>query len=281
MAISLVTNMASLNAQRNLERTTESMRQNIGRLSSGLRINTGADDAAGLGISENLKADLRSISQAQRNANDAVSLIQLAEGSLNEITAIVIRMRELSVQSANATLGSTERNFIQTEFAQLRSEINRISAVTEFNGKNLLSGGLSTGIDFQVGINSTTNDRIALSISRTHSSTLGTAGAKITSASLSTATNAQIAMAVFDAAITSLSTTRANVGAIQNRLNISITNIATAFENLTGANSRIRDVDVAEESASLTRNQILNQAGVSLLSQANQLPSAALSLIGG
>jgi flagellin len=257
------------------------MQQNIGRLSSGMRINTGSDDAAGLGISENLKADLRSIAQAQRNANDAVSLIQLAEGSLNEITAIIIRMRELSVQSANATLGSTERNFIQTEFTQLRSEINRISAVTEFNGKTLLSGGLSTGIDFQVGINSTSNDRIALSIGRTHSSTLGTAGAKITSASLSTATNAQIAMAIFDSAITSLSTSRANIGAIQNRLNISISNIATAYENLTSANSRIRDVDVAEESSALTRNQILNQAGVSLLSQANQLPSAALSLIGG
>jgi len=257
------------------------MQQNVGRLSSGLRINKGSDDAAGLGISENLKAEIRSISQAQRNANDAVSLIQLAEGSLSEITAIVIRMRELSVQSANATLGNTERNFIQTEFRQLRSEINRISATTEFNGKALLSGGLQNGVDFQVGVNSTLNDRIALSISRTHASTLGGTTGKITVASLSTATNAQAAMTIFDDAITSLSTSRANIGAVQNRLSISISNIGSAYENLTAANSRIKDVDVAEESAALTRNQILNQAGVSLLSQANQLPSAALSLIGG
>jgi flagellin len=280
MSISLITNIASLNAQRNLETTTQRMGHNVGRLSSGLRIQTASDDAAGLGISENLKADLRSLAQAQRNANDAISMAQLAEGSLGEITDIVTRMRELAVQSANATLGSTERQFIQTEFVQLRSEIDRISIVTEFNGQYLLSGTLSAGVDFQIGIDSSTNDRIALSIGRVHSSTLGNGALKITGATLSTATGAQMALSVFDSAITSLSTSRANIGAVQNRVKSTISNLAVAFENLSAANSRIRDVDIAEESAALTRNQILNQAGVALLSQANQLPSAALSLIG-
>ena len=282
MSISLITNISSLNAQRNLQKSTDRMEKNVGRLSSGLRIQTASDDAAGLGISENLKADLRSLAQAQRNANDAISMAQLAEGSLGEITAIVTRMRELGVQSANATLGDTERGFIQTEFLQLRSEVNRISMVTEFNGRLLLSGSLAGGVAFQIGIHSSANDRISLSIARTHSSTLGgtTAAEKITQASLSTATNAQKALAVFDSAITSLSTKRANIGAVQNRVHVTLSNLAVAFENLSAANSRIRDVDIAEESAALTRNQILNQAGVALLSQANQLPSSALSLIG-
>ena len=279
MSISVLTNIASLNAQRNLATTQTALNASIGRLSSGLRINTASDDAAGLGISENLKADLRSMAQAQRNANDGVSLTQVAEGSMNEIQGIVTRMRELGVQSANASLGSTERGYIQTEFAQLRNEINRISAVTEFNGQKLIDGSASAGLSFQVGINNSANDRIAMSVTKLTTSTLGSASLHIASATLSTMTGSRNALAVFDKAIEQLSTARSKVGAVQNRMQITISNLAVAHENLSAANSRIRDVDVASVTADLTRNQILSQAGIAVLAQANQLPSAALSLL--
>jgi len=279
MALSILTNPASLSAQRNLEATQSKMASNIGRLSSGLRINKAGDDAAGLGISENLKADIRSLAQARRNANDGVSMSQVAEGAMNEIQGLVTRMRELAVQSANSTLGATERGYIQTEFGALRTEINRISAVTEFNGQALLNGSASGGLAMQVGIQNTANDRITLTISTLNSSTLG-GGTFIDGQTLSTATGAQNALAVFDTAITELSTSRANVGAFQNRVQTTVSNLSVAHENLSAANSRIRDVDVAEESAAMTRNQILTQAGVAVLAQANQLPSAALSLLG-
>jgi flagellin len=279
MSLSIVTNISSLNAQRNLNETQDRLAKNVARLSSGLRINQASDDAAGMGISENLRADIRSLGQASRNASDAVSLAQLAEGSLNEMNGIVTRMRELAVQSSSGTLDSTSRGYIHTEFTQLRSEIDRISTVTEFNGTTLLSGGLAAGISFQVGMNSSTNDRITMSVARAHSSTLGTSANKITSASLSTATKAQVALAIFDGAIESLSTSRANIGAVQNRLGITLSNLAVATENISAAESRIRDVDVAAETGAFTRNQILMQAGVSLLSQANTLPSAALALV--
>ena len=279
MALSILTNPASLSAQRNLENTQMKMASNIGRLSSGLRINKAGDDAAGLGISENLKADIRSLAQARRNANDGVSMSQVAEGAMNEIQGLVTRMRELAVQSANSTLGSNERGYIQTEFSALRTEINRISAVTEFNGQALLNGSASGGLDMQVGIQNTANDRITLAISTMSASTLG-GSTFIAGQSLATATGAQNALAIFDTAITELSTARANVGAFQNRVQTTVSNLSVAHENLSAANSRIRDVDVAEESAAMTRNQILTQAGVAVLAQANQLPSAALSLLG-
>jgi len=280
MAMSIVTNVSSLNAQRNLGNTQEALSKNVQRLSSGLRINQAADDAAGTGISANLTADIRSLAQASRNSADATSMAQLAEGALNEITGIVTRMRELAVQSSNATIDNTARSFIQEEFGQLRSEITRISSVTEFNGRVMLDGSLNSGIDFQVGMNSSADNRISLSIQEAAASTLGAgAGSMISDASLSTATNAQIAISIFDNAITNLSTTRANIGAVQNRLSATLSNLAVARENLSAANSRIKDVDVAEESAALTRNQILSQAGTALLSQANQLPQSALSLI--
>lgn len=279
MALSIVTNVASLNAQRNLSNTQDALASNVQKLSSGLRINQAADDAAGTGISANLTSDIRALSQASRNTGDGMSMAQLAEGALNEINGIVTRMRELAVQSSNATIDGTARGFIQEEFGQLRSEINRISAVTEFNGTVMLSGTLANGIEFQVGMNSSADDRISLTIERTHSSTLGSSVGKITSASLSTATNAQIAINIFDGAITQLSTQRSKIGATQNRLSATLSNLAVARENLSAANSRIKDVDVAEESAALTRNQILSQAGTSLLGQANSLPQSALSLI--
>lgn len=281
MGISIVTNLPSLLAQRNLGSTQRDLQDSIGRLSSGLRINRAADDAAGLGISENLKADIRSMVQAKRNANDAISLTQVAEGAMNEMQGIATRMRELGMQSANGTLGVTERSYIQTEFNQLRNEINRISATTEFNGQMLLDGSASAGLTMQIGIHNTGNDRLSMSVTRLTTSTIGSTSMHLASASLSTATNAQIALDLFDKAIEQLSTSRSNLGALQNRIMITINNLDVAHENLSAANSRIRDVDVAEESGRLTKNQILSQAGVAILGQANQLPSAALSLIGG
>jgi flagellin len=279
MGISIVTNLPSLVAQRNLGSTQRDLQQSIGRLSSGLRINRAADDAAGLGISENLKADIRSITQAKRNANDAISITQVAEGAMNEMQGIATRMRELAMQSANGTLGNIERGYIQTEFNQLRAEINRISSTTELSGQKLLDGAASAGLTMQVGINNTVDDRLTLSIGRLTTSTLGSTSLHIGSASLSTATNAQIALSVFDKAIENLSTARANIGALQNRVVITINNLDVAHENLSAANSRIRDADIAFESGAMTKNQILSQAGVAILGQANQIPSAALSLL--
>ncbi|HEY0192837.1 MAG TPA: flagellin [Kofleriaceae bacterium] len=279
MTISILTNVTSLNAQRNLSNTQSALAASVGRLSSGMRINSAADDAAGLGISENLQANIRSLAQAQRNSNDAVSMSQVAEGSMNDMQGIVTRMRELSVQSANSTLGGNERGYIQTEFSQLSQEINRISSVTDFNGQKLLDGSASSGLTFQVGIQNTSNDRIAMSITKLTTSTLGSTSLHIASASLSTATNAQNAIGTFDKAIQQLSQARAKVGATQNRLTVTVSNLSSAQENLTAANSRIRDVDVAAESSNLTKSQILSQAGLAVLSQANQIPQAALSLL--
>jgi flagellin len=279
MTISVLTNVASLNAQRNLTSTQAALASSVGRLSSGMRINSASDDAAGLGISENLKANIRSLAQAQRNANDGISMSQVAEGSMNEMQGIVSRMRELAVQSSNSTLGNTERGYIQTEFTQLSDEINRISSVTDFNGQKLLDGSASTGLTFQIGIQNTTNDRLSMSITRLTSSTLGSTSLPIASASLSTASAAQTAIGTFDKAIQQLSQARAKVGATQNRMTVTVSNLAVAQENLTAANSRIRDVDVASESANLTKSQILSQAGLAVLAQANQLPQSALSLL--
>jgi flagellin len=290
MPISLLTNVTSLSAQRYLNKTQAGMASNIGKLSSGLRINVAGDDAAGLGISEKLKSEIRSSNQASRNANDGISLTQVAEGALNEITNILNRMRELSIQSANGVLGPQERGFIQTEFANLQSEINRISEVTEFNGRKLLNGsagntnldaaGNNVGADnrvvLQIGIRATLNDTLTINISAVNLNTL-----QIATLSTSLQTTAQAALQPIDNAIAQISTRRANLGAIQNRLQATLSNLATSVENMSAANSRIRDVDVAEETASLARHQILSQAGASMLSQANQLPQVALSLLGG
>ena len=277
--ISVLTNVTSLNAQRNLASTQAALATSVGRLSSGMRINSASDDAAGLGISENLSANIKSLAQAQRNANDGISMSQVAEGSMNDMQGIVSRMRELAVQSSNSTLGGNERGYIQTEFTQLSSEINRISGVTNFNGQKLLDGSASTGLTFQIGIQNTSNDRLSMSITKLTTSTLGSTSLHIASASLSTATNAQLAIGTFDKAIQQLSQARAKVGATQNRMTVTVSNLAVAQENLTAANSRIRDVDVASESANLTKSQILSQAGIAVLSQANQIPQAALSLL--
>ncbi|HTE54139.1 MAG TPA: flagellin [Kofleriaceae bacterium] len=282
MSISLLANTTSLNAQNNLRISQGSLEKSLERLSSGQRINRASDDAAGLGISENLKADIRSLAQAQRNANDGISMTQVAEGAMNEMQGIVGRMRELAVQAANGTLGSDERGYIATEFTQLVSEINRISNVTEFNGTKLLDGTASGGLTMQIGIHDSADDRLSLSIATLTASTLGNtaSGAFISGQSLSSASGAQAALAVFDSAIQSLSNSRAKVGAVQSRMTIAVSNLSTAQSNLSEANSRIRDVDVAAETANMTRYQILTQAGVAVLGQANQLPALALKLLG-
>jgi flagellin len=280
MPITLLANVTSLSAQRQLRESQTSLEKSLGRLSSGLRINNASDDAAGLGISENLKADIRSLAQAQRNANDGISMTQVAEGAMNEMQGIVGRMRELAVQSANGTLGQTERDYIQTEFTELKAEIDRLAEVTEFNGTTLLNGDASAGLAIQIGIHATDDDRLTMSITKLTASTLGTSAGHIASMSLSSATTARDSLAVFDSAIQSLSNARAKLGAVQSRMSVAVTNLSSAHESLSAANSRIRDVDVASETANMTRYQILTQAGVAVLGQANQLPALALSLLG-
>jgi flagellin len=221
------------------------------------------------------------MAQAQRNANDGISMGQVAEGGMNQMQGIVSRMRELSVQSSNQTLGTTERGYIQTEFKELSQEIDRISNVTEFAGQKLLDGSASAGLSLQVGINNTANDRLTFKVTKLATTTLGSTSLHVGSASLSTATNAQKAIAVFDKAITQLSTARASIGASQNRLQVTVSNLSVAQENLSAAQSRISDVDVASETANLSKAQILSQAGLAVLAQANQMPQSALSLLRG
>jgi len=281
MAISIITNTQSLNAQRNLSQTGKALAGNFSRLSSGMRINTAGDDAAGLAISERMKSQVRSMSQAERNSNDGISLLQTAEGAMNENSGILIRMRELSMQSANGTLGQGERDALQTEFSQLTSEVDRIAKVTKFNDQALLDGTNAT-FTFQVGVGTTAGeDTIDATMSNMTSAAYGTSGTDLTALDISSAAGATAALTALDTAIDDTSTARAGLGATQNRLQVTVTNLQSARENLSAANSRIRDVDVAEESSAMTRNNILSQAGMAVLSQANQLPSMALSLLRG
>lgn len=275
--ISVVSNVASLRAQRHLGKTQNALTGNIARLSSGLRINKSADDASGLAISDELRAYTRGLKQAERNANDGISLIQTAEGGLSESIGVLTRMRELAVQASNeGTMDATERGYLAQEYALLESELNRIVTVTEFNGTKLINGDISTGVSFQVGMRNTSADRISLTLNDNDATALG-----LDDDSLASATDAQAAISALDTAIQTLNTQRGSLGATQNRLTMSISNLGTMHENMSAADSRIRDVDVAAESAAMARNQILSQAGTSVLAQANQLPQAALSLIGG
>ncbi|MCM2281926.1 MAG: flagellin FliC [Bdellovibrionaceae bacterium] len=276
MGLRINTNTASLNAQRNLMGTKLGLDKSLERLSSGYRINRAGDDAAGLAISENLRAQTRGLKQASRNAQDGVSLVQVAEGGLNEISSIMIRLRELAVQAASDTIGPVERQFLNVEYDQLVSEIDRIADGTEFNGTQLLSGTGSI-LDFQVGTRNDPNiDRLSFDASKAdaNSAALG-----INLTSVADKASAQNSLSAIDSAIVSVSAMRADFGAIQNRLQSTIGNIAVSVENLSAANSRIRDVDVAEETAELTRNNILLNAGTSVLAQANQTANTALSLL--
>ena len=277
MALRIATNVASLNAQKNIYGTGRALNQSLARLSSGFRINQAADDAAGLAISENLKGQIRGLSQANRNANDGVSLVQVAEGGLNEISAMLIRLRELAVQAASDTIGDTERKFLDVEYQQLKSEIQRVAEVTAFNGTDLLNG---TGgiMDIQVGVhNDPFKDRISFNAAAANS-TIEAIG--IVAESVSSKEMAQSSIDIVDMAMVSVNSMRANFGALQNRLTSTINNLNIAHENLSAANSRIRDADIASETAELTRNQILMQAGVSVLGQANSAQQIALKLLG-
>jgi flagellin len=275
MSISIQTNVSSLNAQRNLQSTQQTLESSLSKLSSGYRITKAGDDAAGLGISENLRAQIRSINQAQRNAFDGVSVVQTAEGALNETSNILIRMRELAMQSSSDGVSDTERGYLQTEFDTLRSEIARIAASTEFNNQKLINGSLATtALDFQVGIRNTTNDRLSVTVGAATATALG-----IQLETLANKTAAQASLAKIDLAISTVSDVRSRLGAYGNRLNSTIANLAIVSENLSAANSRIRDVDVASETSNMTRAQILLQAGTAVLAQANSVPQVALTLL--
>ena len=275
MALYINTNPSSLSAQGNLARTQMSQSQNFQRLSSGLRINSAADDAAGLAISESLKAQTRSLSVAERNSNNAVSMAQTAESALGSVGGILTRMRELAVQGANGDLGATDRGYLDTEFQSLRSEITRISDSTLFNGKQLLSGAATT-ITFQVGINNTTSDRIDVVFGGVDLTSLGINASSVSGA---TAANSQASITSLDGAIAAVSSKRATFGASMNRLETTVSNLQSMRTNMSAANSRIADVDIAEETASMARNQVLSQAAVSILAQANQAPQLAMSLL--
>jgi flagellin len=273
MGLRINTNISSLNAQRNLSNSTEALSRSLERLSSGLRITRASDDAAGLAISERLRAEVRAYEQASRNALDGISLLQVAEGALNEVSGILVRLRELAIQSANGTLGAGERATIDQEATDLVAEIDRVAAITEFNGTLLLDGSAPT-VDFQVGAGSTANDVISVTGVDATSTGLG-----VNALDLTTAANAQTANTAIDAAIDSLSGLRGGFGTAQNRLESTIRSIAVAVENTAAAESRIRDVDVASETAKLTRAQVLQQAGISVLAQANVSAQNALALL--
>lgn len=274
MALIVNTNVASINAQRNLGVNTAQLEGSVARLSSGLRITRAADDAAGLGISETLRAQIRSINQAVRNANDGISMLQIADGGAENIGNLLARMRELAEQSASGILGSTERSYLDQEFVALRSEIDRISAVTEFNNVKLLSGTGNDSLSIQIGFRSSANDTLTLALND-----LDTTQLSLTSVNVSTSANALSALGNIDSAISAVASARANIGSLQNRLDAAVQNLQVASENITAAESRIRDADIAFETAKFVRNQILVAAGTSILAQANTLPQQALTLL--
>lgn len=279
MGLRINTNVPSLVAQRNLRGNRVLLDRTLERLSSGSRINHAGDDAAGLAISETLRAQIRGLGQAERNAQDGISLIQVAEGGLVEISNILIRMRELGVQAASDTVGTRERKFLDTEFQQLGEEIDRIANSIEFNGNPLLNGNGNT-FEIQIGTkNNPLVDRIKLF--DPYASNVNLVSLGINLASVADKTSAQNCLGSIDSALNSTTSIRAEFGAMQNRLQSVINNLNVNKENMTAANSRIRDADLAEETSEMTKAQILNQAGVSVLSQANSSMKSVLGLLGG
>ena len=285
MPVRIFNNIASINAQRILGSNNDRLAKSVERISSGIRINRAADDAAGLAISEALRSDIRSLRQAVRNANDGISLINVAEGALNEQASILIRLRELASQAATGTVGSTERQTVQLEFDALRLEIDRISATTEFNGQNLVDGSLASGVTsanqilIQVGIDSGANSRINLN-EQINLAAVTATSLSIDSLSVTSAAGALTALDSINAAISTVTQGRGKVGAVQNRLTRTISNLSISVENLQAAESAIRDADIAEEVALLTRNQILVQASTAMVGQANLIPQSVLQLLG-
>lgn len=275
MGLRINTNIAAINARRMLTGSTDSTQKSLERLSSGNRINKAGDDAAGLAISENLKAQIRGLRQAKRNASDGISLVQVTEGGLNEVSNILVRLRELSIQAASDTIGDTERAFTDREFQSLKQEIQRISESTNFNGIPLLSGR-EQPIDIQVGVNNTANDRLSYDTKF--------ADARVESLGIGEDTvisklGAQNSLSKIDSGLKRVNEVRSTLGAMQNRLASTVSNLSIYDENLSAANSRIRDTDIAEESSELVKQQILQQAGVAVLGHANSSQQMALKLL--
>ena len=276
MGLRIATNVTALNAQRAMGVTRANLDKTLERLASGSRINHAGDDAAGLAISENLRAQIRGMRQAKRNGQDGISLIQVSEGGLNEISNMMVRLRELSIQAASDTIGDTERQFADREFQSLKQEIDRIANVTAFNGTPLLNG--KSGIfEIQVGThNNPILDRVIYNGERSDASL---DALKMGGESVATKQGAQLSLSVIDDGLIRVNSIRADLGAMQNRLQSTINNLAISDENLSAANSRIRDTDIAEEVSEMTKNNILMQAGISVLGQANQTNSSALKLL--
>lgn len=274
MALVIQTNYAAMAAQKNLNANQKQLAGSFQKLSSGFRVNTAADDAAGLAVSESMKSQIRSFTVAERNAGDAISMSQTAEGALGDVHDILGRMRELAVQSSNGSLTSTDRGYLNTEFGALQSEITRIQGSTKFNGVALLNATAAT-VKFQVGLNNVGSDQIDVTFGGVNLSGVGSG-----SATVANATGALTALASIDTAIGSVSSYRSKFGSAMNRLDVATSNIQTMRLNISAANSRIRDVDVAAETSNLSRNQVLSQAGVSILAQTNQLPQMAFGLLG-
>lgn len=275
MPLIINTNVSSLEAQRNIATTQQRLGLNFQRLSSGFRINTAADDASGIAILESMRMQVRGFAIAERNANSAVSMTQVAEGAIGQIISLIGRMRDLAVQASNGDLTSTDRNYLNTEFAQLRSEIDRLSLATKFNNRDLLNGTQSS-IEFQVGIGTTSENKISVTFGAVTSSDLGISTSVLAGTD---AANAQSAITALDTALGTTATRRAEFGAAMNRLQATVAHLRSMHTNTSAAASRLGDVDVAEETAALARNQVLAQAGAAVLAQANQSPQVALSLL--
>ncbi len=278
MAMVINTNVASLNSQRSLMKSSNALTTTMERLSSGLRVNSAKDDAAGLAIADRMNSQIRGMGVAVRNANDGISLSQTAEAGMGEMTETLQRMRDLGIQAANTgAVSDTDRDKLQAEFSQLNDELSRIVKNTEFNGKKVLNGDLSGGVNFQIGANTSANNQIAVSIAN-----MSVTLADVTAASIGGAASAgDILSAVnqIDTAIEGIDTARANLGAIQNRFTTTISNLSSSIENQSAAKSRIMDTDFAKETAALSRNQILQQAGTAMLGQANQGGQSVLGLL--
>ena len=284
MPVRIFNNIASLNAQRILGINNDRLALSVERISSGIRINRAADDAAGLGISEALRSDIRALRQAVRNSNDGIALINVAEGALNEQSSILIRLRELASQAATGTVGSTERATIQLEFNALRNEIDRISATTQFNGQGLVDGSLASTVSsanqvlIQVGIDSGANSRINLN-EQINLTAVTSSSLAIDTLSVTAAAQALTTLDTINTAISKVTQARGQVGAVQNRLTRSVGNLSVSIENLQAAESSIRDADIAKEIADLTRNQILVQSATAMVGQANLIPQSILLLL--
>ncbi|PIQ97739.1 MAG: flagellin FliC [Nitrospinae bacterium CG11_big_fil_rev_8_21_14_0_20_56_8] len=284
MAIRVFTNLSSQNAQRLLGINIGRLSDSIQKISHGTRINNSSDDVAGLALSESLRSDIRTLRQGIRNAGDGMALINTADGALGEIARILIRMRELASQAANATIGVSERRTLELEFVAQRNEVDRIASIAEFNGFSLLDGSLSTSIDqsnhlaLQIGLDSSSANRIDLN-TEANIPAMGSTGLGIDQLSLDSPQNAQTALDQMTSAIDSLSQTRGNVGAVENRLQRTLANLQVSVENLTAADSTIRDADIAEEIAILTRNQILTQTATAMVGQTNLIPQSITQLL--